>query len=125
MKDFGFGNAGTYFGDPTDRLNRDINIGFKQGMIGLTIDEFTENYGAPAPHYIKMDVDGNEDKIIMGAERTLSQPTVRSVLIEVDRDDQQYQDFVTDKLSQAGLSLADPIIEDIPDRKVVNLIFQR
>ena len=58
---------------------------FRQAAIGMTLDDLIERYGLPAPHHIKIDVDGLEDKIVAGGQRTLQDRRVRSVLLELDR----------------------------------------
>ena len=40
----------------------------------------------PFPQHIKVDVDGLEHKIVAGAARTLQNPRVRSVMIEVNEE---------------------------------------
>ena len=57
---------------------------FKQGAISYSIDEFIETFNPPFPNYIKVDVDGLEDKIVSGAKKTLKDPRVKSILMEID-----------------------------------------
>ncbi|MEE9473462.1 MAG: FkbM family methyltransferase, partial [Acidimicrobiia bacterium] len=58
------GSALHSFGAATDWPGTPLPAHFRQGMIGLSIDEFVERYAPPVPNYIKIDVDGIEDKII-------------------------------------------------------------
>jgi FkbM family methyltransferase len=54
-----------------------------QGMIGITLDDLWGRFGLPFPTHIKIDVDGIEEEIIEGADATLSDPRLKSVLIEI------------------------------------------
>jgi FkbM family methyltransferase len=60
---------------------------FKQGMIGLRIDDFVQIFSPVFPNHIKIDVDGNEHKIIKGAVNTLGDKRLKSILIEIDDKD--------------------------------------
>ena len=56
---------------------------YKQGMIGISIDELQNNWGLETPNHIKIDVDGIEGLIIDGASETLKKPQLKTVLIEI------------------------------------------
>lgn len=49
-----------------------------------TLDKFTQAW--TMPHHIKIDIDGQELRVVRGMEATLRNPRLRSVLIEVDGD---------------------------------------
>ena len=38
----------------------------------------------PIPNYIKIDVDGNDLLILLGAERLLNEPNLKEIFIEID-----------------------------------------
>lgn len=48
------------------------------------MDDFIGQFALPAPNHIKLDVDGVELKVLHGAARALANPTLRSVLVEVE-----------------------------------------
>jgi FkbM family methyltransferase len=48
------------------------------------LDDLVETLKLPAPTLIKLDVDGPELEILLGATRTLSNPRLRSCLVELD-----------------------------------------
>jgi hypothetical protein len=52
-------------------------------MIGYTIDAFIETFGVPVPTHLKIDVDGNDHLVLAGARKTLADPRLRSVLVEL------------------------------------------
>lgn len=68
-------------------LRTDITTtALKQGFIVTSIDKLVEDYLAPAPSLIKIDVDGLELNILQGAKNTLKSGKVRSVLVEINGD---------------------------------------
>jgi FkbM family methyltransferase len=73
-----------------------------QAVIAYTLDDFIDHYHPPFPTHIKLDVDGNEFKIISGAIRTLSDKRCRSLLIELNENDQKLIDLI----ESCGLKLA-------------------
>jgi hypothetical protein len=105
------------------------DVAFKQGMIGFSIDDFIEKYSTPFPNYLKIDVDGIEDKIIVGASKTLRSEKLKAVLIELDIEDTEYCDRVTSIIENAGLRLVKDRHTQTYDHKefssVYNHIFVR
>jgi FkbM family methyltransferase len=82
------GAALSQFGRPGDR-SRYMNgtSAGRQGMLGFTVDSFIELFHPPFPTYIKLDVDGLELAIVEGAHKTLRDPRLRSVMIELSLSD--------------------------------------
>lgn len=86
MADFSAGAFGHSFGsDPTVPRPEHKTI-FHQPALGFSIDGFRDIYGVAAPNYVKLDIDGNEDKVLAGAAKTLADPALRGIIIEVDKD---------------------------------------
>ncbi len=50
----------------------------------MTLDALVGRYGLPLPGLLKIDVDGLEGEILAGAERLLSSPVLRTILVEVN-----------------------------------------
>ena len=75
-------------------------------MIGFTIDNFIETFAPSFPSYIKIDVDGLEDKILEGGGKTISDPRIKSILVELDTSKPEYCEAVINNLQKAGLSLS-------------------
>jgi len=65
---------------------------FTQGCFGMTLDAMLEN-GLPAPHHLKIDVDGLEYKVIAGAEKTIN-ARLKSLLVEVNPNLPQHLEMV-------------------------------
>ena len=74
-----------------------------QGMFGVTLDDLCSKWGLPCPNYIKIDVDGIEIPIIRGAETTLKNLEVRSVIVELGTSEEQ--DEAVKLLEQAGFKV--------------------
>jgi hypothetical protein len=55
------------------------------------------------PNHIKIDVDGIEGKIIKGAEKTLSDKRVKSILVELDNSREDYCTEVMEAIEKAGM----------------------
>jgi hypothetical protein len=53
-----------------------------QPMAAIALDTAVERFGLPAPHHLKVDVDGAEGLVLAGAFATLRGTQLRSVLIE-------------------------------------------
>lgn len=68
--------------------------GPEQGCLGVTLDAFVERGNLPAPDHIKLDVDGLEHKVIMGAEKTLRSGHVKSLLVEVNQNLTEHMEMV-------------------------------
>lgn len=58
--------------------------GIKKEMLVGTLDTCIREYKLSAPAMMKIDVDGGEIEVLMGAVKTLIDPNLRSVLIEVE-----------------------------------------
>ena len=63
-----------------------IKSKFKQGIFSTTLDDICFRWGIPIPTYIKIDVDGIEQKIISNSTKVLSSSKVKSVLIEINEN---------------------------------------
>lgn len=71
------GNTGAQFGKKVSEK------GFKQGIIGYSADDFIAQFKTSIPNYIKIDVDGLEKEILLGAEKLLMHTDLRSIAIEL------------------------------------------
>lgn len=94
--------------------------GRTQGVIAVSLDVLVYDLGLPCPTHIKVDVDGHEEAIVIGATRLLADSRLKSVLIEVNEGD--------DPIRQAFLSNGFAI-EDERTSAVgatsVNVVFRR
>jgi len=97
------GGASSSFAEAIDWQGNPFTPSFKQAMIGFSIDDFIEQFNPPFPNHIKIDVDGIENKIINGAKSTLSDKRVKSILIELDTESEDYCNEVIKTIEQSGM----------------------
>ena len=71
------------FGYPNEYVKK-LKGTLKQGSISYTLDTFIDEFDPPFPNHIKIDVDGLEKEIIVGALKTLQEKRLKSVLVEID-----------------------------------------
>jgi FkbM family methyltransferase len=98
------GGACSSFGEAIDFKGETYTAKFKQSMLGFTIDEFIRQFKPPFPNHLKIDVDGIEKKIVKGASETLSDPRLKSVLIELNVNLEECQEII-DLLGAHGFVL--------------------
>lgn len=74
-----------------------------QGVFGINLDSFIKNLPS-APNHLKIDVDGNENFILLGATELLKNKTLKSILIELDETREDYESSKT-LIQQSGFKL--------------------
>ena len=101
------GSALSHFGQEGEmsRYARLSTPSSAQGMMGFTLDDFIEKFSPPFPSHLKIDVDGLELEILRGAERTLRDQRLRSVMVELSLSDDDQARSGIDLLATAGLEL--------------------
>jgi FkbM family methyltransferase len=80
------GTVGNAFGDATASQLRAVAGSVQVPMVALSLDALAGPFGAAFPNHIKIDVDSIEEKIVAGGAKTLADPRLRSVIIELHRD---------------------------------------
>jgi len=75
----------------------------KQSVLSFKTDDLIAQFDLPRPTHIKIDVDGIEFSVLKGAEQTLADGTLRSIVVELEAGDGERQ--ITDYLSQKGFRL--------------------
>jgi FkbM family methyltransferase len=98
------GKSGGTFGEAVNWKGLSYKPAFRQAMLSYSVDELIARFNPPFPNHIKMDVDGNEGKIIQGAEKTLHDERLRSMLIELYPGRPDYDDIVR-RIKNAGFKL--------------------
>jgi FkbM family methyltransferase len=119
-------NAGSVFNafaSTEDCFGNEIEVVFRQGMVGFSVDDFRRLFRLPAPNYLKIDVDSTEERILAGASETLRDPDLRSVLIELEASDTARNHRLMGALEAAGLSLS--LRGKEIQKDVVNGVFTR
>ena len=123
------GTSMSNFGAPLDFRGQPFQPAFRQGMVGYDLDSFVQDFGVEIPDHIKIDVDGIELPIVAGGPKTLSNPKLKSVSIELIETDIAQVDAVTAIMAQAGLHFVHKkqnLAFATPDtRDVLNYLFHR
>jgi hypothetical protein len=52
--------------------------------LSFRVDDLLPEFHIPQPNHIKIDVDGTELSVLKGADQTLSNPALKSLLLELD-----------------------------------------
>jgi len=102
------GSSMSQFGQPGEmsRYAGEGAPGLAHGMVGFTMDDFIKQFGPPFPNYLKIDVDGLEWMILQGGIKTLSDPRLRSAMIELTVTDKAENLQSLELLRNCGLNLA-------------------
>jgi len=78
------GEAIDYKGDRFDPV-------LKQPMLSYRADDLIAQFNLPVPNHIKIDVDGIELSVLKGADETLSNPALRSIVVELEEGENEAQ----------------------------------
>lgn len=74
-------------GEAIDDRGRPFEPIAQQQVLAYSIDDLIGQFNMPIPNHIKIDVDGIELTILKGAETTLGNPLVKSILLELQKGD--------------------------------------
>lgn len=84
LSKFSIGDSCHSFGEKVGFDLKPRATSFSQGAFSATIDQLVESGSLPVPDYIKLDVDGFEHKVLHGAAKTLQNPKVCEILVELN-----------------------------------------
>ncbi len=87
LHDLSSGAAIHSVGEAVDWRGNRFEAKFEQAVLAFRLDEMVEQFRMPQPIHMKIDVDGNELKVIRGASRTLSDLRFKSLQIELKEGD--------------------------------------
>ena len=89
--------------DAWDADEADTPKRYLQPVLSMTLDSAISTFSLPAPNHLKVDVDGGEIEVLKGAAQTLANPTLRSILIEIDESQTEQVMAILDR---SGFTLA-------------------
>ena len=127
MSDLETGSAHHSFGEPVNQFGEKLAYQYKQSMIAYSIDDFLATFDVPFPNYIKIDVDGIEHQIILGAQKTLSDERLSSILIELDTGREDYPQTI-EIIESSGFKMISKhqILENVEKgSELANYIFSK
>jgi len=110
------GKSGHSFETPFGSAETPQPPSFRQGMIGLRMEDFIETFKAPFPNHVKIDVDGNEPQVIDGMGNILSDNRLKSIAIELNTDRPDHVALI-DKITGTGM-------EALQDERYVNRVYK-
>jgi FkbM family methyltransferase len=112
LSDDRVGNSGAQIGLPVNEIGEVFAPVRIEKVLSVSLDRLVYEFGLPMPNFIKVDVDGHEGDVLNGMSRILSEPAVRSILIEFN-DEEEFA-YWSPRLSDVGLFL-DTRFDDIPN----------
>lgn len=102
LHDLASGAALHSVGEAIDWRGDRFEAQFEQAVLVFKMDDLIERFQMPQPVHMKIDVDGNELKIIHGAARTLSDSRFKSLQIELKEGDRE----LIEAIESCGLKLS-------------------
>ena len=90
---FRFGGSGHSFDRLIDSKGKEFKTSHIQGSISVTLDKFSEETNI-YPDYIKLDVDGNELRVMNGMKNLLASKKIKSILVEIDRTYSEHLEII-------------------------------
>ena len=99
----GWGGALSSFGVSFGADGNEFNSKIEYATFGVSADEFIAKHDLPNPDYIKIDVDGIEHLVLVGAKKTIL--SAKSILIEINLDFSEQALTASTLLKEAGFKL--------------------
>jgi FkbM family methyltransferase len=100
-----WGGALSAFGDEIGYDGKRFRSVFNYKWQGVSVDDAVGRLGIPKPEYIKIDVDGFEHHVLVGAQDTLK--SIKSLIIEINDDYFDQAEQCQKLLSAAGLKFVE------------------
>lgn len=92
LAEFRPGSSTHQFNSRLNPLGKEGKFVFKQGSFSVPLDYLVKNNMIPQPQHIKIDVDGNEPKVILGAIQTIK--NCSSILIEINKELEEHKKMI-------------------------------
>jgi FkbM family methyltransferase len=129
LSEFVPGSSYHNFGEALNHERQPFASPFAQGCIAASLDFLVAQGWLPVPNHIKIDVDGIEPKVIAGAQQTIADLRLKSLLIEINGNLDAHWGIV-DSLLDAGFDYSRDQVEksvrkDGPFQGVGNYVFRR
>lgn len=128
------GGSGSQVGHDTDERGERFAPTSVEQVLSIDVDTLARQFGFAAPNHLKIDVDGNEPRIIDGMQQTLRHPELKSILVEINNSAGS-ADPVCQSIEAAGFHQDHPLNHaekhsrnrrrDKPGNVAENVIFTR
>ena len=92
--------------DSIDHGGRSYDFVCRPTVMAYAVDEFVDKFDPPFPNHVKLDVDGNEDRILSSAGKMLADERLRSILVEFDMNEKDRCERVRSMVEGVGFELA-------------------
>lgn len=102
IEDAGAGGFPSTFGADRSANGQAVKVASRQSAIGFSIDDFRRVFNLPPINYLKLDIDGIEDKVLAGGTKTLADSALRGVMIEMTKEPSRRNDATRAALAKAG-----------------------
>lgn len=126
VRNTGFGQASNSFHENLGAYNEQYDWTYEQGVLGFSLDYFSNQ--TEIPNHIKIDVDGHELKVLQGAKATLSNPKLKSILIEMNEESPKFKDILK-LMSNSGFDVKEKLHSEMMNNEKYhmfkNYIFTR
>jgi FkbM family methyltransferase len=86
LSDLRAGGSCHSLGERVDFAHRPMDPAYSQACISARLDGLVSRGIVPEPHYVKIDVDGFEPKVIAGAAAVLRGKRLKSLLVEINQN---------------------------------------
>ena len=83
-------------------LSRDREAPHTLNTLAYSLDDLITRTGLPLPSHLKLDVDGIEPEILLGAEAILADRRLKSVMVEFDTHEKAVQDRMHALMTDSG-----------------------
>lgn len=81
--DVSTGTSKCYY-NKNDNYHLEGPVVLEKPLMCFSLDNLVSSLNLPLPNLIKVDVDGGEQEVLVGAERILRESAVQSVIVEID-----------------------------------------
>jgi FkbM family methyltransferase len=94
LSDLRAGGSCHSLGERVDFAHRPMRPAYSQGCISARLDDLVSRRVVAEPHYVKIDVDGFEPKVIAGAAAVLRDSRLKSLLVEINQNLPDHMELV-------------------------------
>lgn len=104
--------------------NKEEGVSLRQSVLGYSLDSLVKKFSLDTPNHVKIDVDGNEYKIIYGMKESLKDDNLKSLCIEID-ENIELDNKIVKILNDNGFSRIDMREKTKASNGVYNIFFLR